>query len=186
MSTISSIPKISYIYNQPDDTWYPIAGIANTAGNYIWEGNHTFDNPVVFLDSLVSKAGLNNFLNPTARDAAITAPIPNGTICFVRQTNAGATINELQYYNNGWINLLSGKAATATLADSATILANTRTINGVSFNGSANIKTPSVTYVDSSNNLLAHRRIFVKNSTTPPTGAIDGASPQPGDLYFGW
>jgi hypothetical protein len=186
MSTISSIPKISYIYDLPSDTWYPLAGIANTAGNYIWEGNHTFDNPVTFLDNFVSKVGINNFLNATARDAAITAPIPNGTICFVRQTNAGVTINELQYYNNGWINLLSGKAATATLADSATALATARTINGTSFNGTANVKVPVVTYVDSANNLVGYRRIFVKNNTTPPTGAIDGAAPQPGDLYFGW
>lgn len=186
MATVSSIPKISYIYDEPSDTWYPIAGIANTAGNYVWEGTHTFDNPVTFLDSLVSKIGINNFLNPTARDAAITAPIQNGTICFVRQTNAGVTINELQYYNNGWVNLLSGKAATATLADSATVLANARTINGVSFNGSANIKVPAALYVDSSNNLVGHRRIFVKNNTTPPTGAIDGVAPEVGDLYFGW
>lgn len=168
MATISSTPKISYIYDEPSDTWYPIAGIANTAGNYIWEGNHTFDNPVSFLDSVISKAGLNNFLNPNARDAAITAPIPNGTVCFVRQNNAGTTINELQYYNNGWVNLLSGKAATASLADSATVLATPRTINGTSFDGSANVKVPVVTYVDSSNNLVAYRRIFVKNNTTPP------------------
>lgn len=185
MSTISNVPKISYIYDEPSDTWYPMAGIANTAGNYIWEGNHTFDNPVAFLDAVTARNGLNNFLNPTARDAAIPSPL-NGSVCFVRQNNAGTPINELQYYNNGWINLLSGKAAAATLADSATVLATARTINGVSFNGSANIKVPVVTYVDSSNNLIAHRRIFVKNSTTPPTGAIDGASPQPGDLYFGW
>jgi hypothetical protein len=186
MSTISSSPKVSYIYDQPSDTWFPLAGIANTAGNYIWEGNHTFDNPVSFLDTVVSKVGLNNFLNPNARDAAITSPIPNGTICFVRQDNTGATINEFQYYSNGWLNLLSGKATTAGVADSANILTTARTINGVSFNGSANVKVPSVTYVDSSNNLVAHRRIFVKNNTTPPTGAIDGTAPQIGDLYFGW
>lgn len=185
MSTISNVPKISYIYDEPSDTWYPMAGIANTAGNYIWEGNHTFDNPVVFLDTVTSRNGLNNFLNPTARDAAIPSPL-NGSVCFVRQNNTGTPINEFQYYNNGWVNLLSGKAATATLADSATVLATPRTINGTSFNGSANVKVPVVTYVDTSNNLIAYRRIFVKNSTTPPTGAIDGASPQPGDLYFGW
>jgi hypothetical protein len=186
MATISSSPKVSYIYDEPSDTWYPLAGIANTAGNYIWEGSHTFDNPVSFLDSLISKNGINNFLNPNARDAAITSPIPNGTICFIRQTNAGAALNELQYYSGGWVNLLSGKAATATLADNATKLATARTINGTSFDGSANVKVPVVTYVDSSNNLVAHRRIFVKNSTTAPTGAIDGQSPQIGDLYFGW
>ena len=163
-----------------------MAGIANTAGNYIWEGVHTFDNTVSFLDTLISKTGLNNFLNPAARDAAITSPIPNGTVCFVRQNAGGATINEFQYYNNGWVNLLSGNAATATTASTANALTTARTINGTSFNGTANVKVPVVTYVDSSNNLVAHRRIFVKNNTTPPTGAIDGASPQIGDLYFGW
>jgi hypothetical protein len=186
MATISSSPKVSYIYDEPSDTWYPLAGIANTAGNYIWEGNHTFDNPVIFFDTLISKIGINNFLNPAARDAAITSPITNGTICFVRQDASANTINQLQYYNNGWVNLLSGNAATATTATTANTLTTARTINNVSFNGSANIKVPSVTYVDSSNNLVGYRRIFAKNNTTPPTGAIDGVAPEIGDIYIGW
>lgn len=185
MATISSDPKTSYIYDAPSDTWYPLAGIANTAANYIWEGTHVFDDATQFYSTVIARAGLNNFLNPTARDTAIPTPT-NGIICFVRQDNTGTVINQLQYYFNGWVNLLSGKAATATLADSATALATARTINGTSFNGTANVKVPVVTYVDSSNNLVAYRRIFSKNSTTPPTGTIDGATPQIGDIYIGW
>lgn len=188
MATISSDPKTSYIYDAPSDTWYPLAGIANTASNYIWSGTHKFDNATEFYSTLISKVGLNNFLNPAARDAAITSPITNGTICFVRQDAAGAVINQLQYYYNGWVNLLSGNAATATTATTAGKLTTARTINGVSFDGSANVKVPVVTYVDSSNTLVGYRRIFSKNSGTanPPTGSIDGQAPQTGDIYFGW
>jgi hypothetical protein len=70
------------------------------------------------VSSVFARAGVNNFQNPAARDLALTAPV-NGTVCFVRQDAVGTQINELQYYFNGWVNVLSGNAATATFATTA-------------------------------------------------------------------
>lgn len=100
MSTISSSGKLGYIYDQATDTWHPIAGLVNTSANYQWSGTQDFSNTVTFQDVLNAKAGVNNFLNPTARDAAIPSPT-NGIVAFVRQTDSGTQINELQYYYNG-------------------------------------------------------------------------------------
>ena len=100
MSTISSNGKLGYIYDQATDTWRPVAGLVNTSSNYEWTGTQNFSNTVTFEQVLNAKAGVNNFLNPTARDAAIPSPT-NGIVAFVRQTDAGVQINELQYYYNG-------------------------------------------------------------------------------------
>jgi len=205
MASLSSSSKTSYIYDQQTDTWYPLSGIANTAASYIWSGTHQFSSATSFIGSVFARAGVNNFQNPAARDLAIPNPV-NGIVCFIRQNSTGTQINELQYFFNGWVNLLSGNAATATFAttagtattattatnatnaNTATALATSRTINGVGFNGTANIKVPGSLYVDSSNNYIANRRVFVKNSTTPPSGStpIDGVAPQIGDIYIGW
>ena len=100
MSTISSNGKLGYIYDQATDTWHPVAGLVNTSSNYEWSGTQNFSNSVTFEQVLNAKAGVNNFLNPAARDAAIPSPT-NGIVAFVRQTDAGVQINELQYYYNG-------------------------------------------------------------------------------------
>jgi len=100
MSTISNNAKVAYIYDQATDTWHPVAGFVNTSENYQWSGSNTFSSSVSFEDVVTAKAGVNNFLNPTARDSAITAPT-NGIVAFVRQDDAGNQINQIQYYYNG-------------------------------------------------------------------------------------
>lgn len=100
MSTISEIGKVAYIYDQPSDTWYPVAGYTNTSEPFSWSGVHSFSNTVNFNSVLNAKAGINNFVDPAARDAAITSPT-NGIVAFVRQTNTGAVLNQIQYYFNG-------------------------------------------------------------------------------------
>ena len=83
------------------DTFYAIGGNTNTAANYTWTGTQNFQNTVTFSDinSIVTaKAGVNNFLNPAARDAALTSPV-RGTICLIRQNASGSTVDEVQYYN---------------------------------------------------------------------------------------
>jgi hypothetical protein len=127
MSTISSTPKVAYIYDSQTDTWHPTAGAANTSENYSWSGEHTFNDSVTLNDVVVAKAGINNFQNPTARDAAIPSPA-NGTVCFVRQDNSGNSIRQIQYYSSTssrWVNYydaqLENKTANyvITLSDSA-------------------------------------------------------------------
>lgn len=115
MSTISSSGKIAYMYDQASDTWYPIGGNANTSSDYEWTGEHAFQNSVSFSQVLEARAGINNFLNPTERDTAIPSPV-NGVVAFVRQSNAGDIINELQhYYDSRW-----RKIGDATIVDQKT------------------------------------------------------------------
>jgi hypothetical protein len=55
------------------------------------------------LESLVAKKGINNYLNPAARDASITSPTA-GSICLIRQNAGGDTIHQLQFYNgSSWV-----------------------------------------------------------------------------------
>lgn len=103
MAAISDNPKPTFLYDQNTNTWYPIAGQVNLSANYDWTGVHNFGSSVSFTDVVNAKAGLNNFLNPAARDAAITSP-SNGIVCFVRQDAGGSVINQIQYYYNGaWV-----------------------------------------------------------------------------------
>jgi hypothetical protein len=94
MSTISSVGKVAYVYDQPTDTWHPVAGYANTTETYTWSGPHNFNNTVNFNSVLTAKAGVNNFQSEALRDAAIPSPI-NGIVVFIRDSN------QIQYYSNG-------------------------------------------------------------------------------------
>lgn len=100
MATINSDGKTAYIYNEANDTWYAISAAVNTNAEYTWSADQKFS-AAVTLDSVVNaKAGVNNFQNPAARDLAIPTPT-NGIVCFVRQTDGGDVINQVQYYYNG-------------------------------------------------------------------------------------
>ena len=116
MSTISSNGKVAYVYNESSDTWHPIAGAPNTTIDYSWSGTHNFGNDVSFADVVNAKAGINNFQNPTARDAAITSPSA-GTVVFVRQDNSGNSINQIQYYSStasAWVSAYDATLITKT------------------------------------------------------------------------
>jgi hypothetical protein len=118
MTSISSNGKVAYIYDQTSQTWFPIAGTTNTAANYDWTGVHEFSsNSVTFNEVLYAQGGVNNFQNPNARDAAIPSA-PDGLVCFIRQTNAGEQINQLQYYYSGvWRNIVGYSQISAKLTD---------------------------------------------------------------------
>jgi hypothetical protein len=104
MANISSSSKVAYIYDSGTDTWYPTAGLASTSADYDWTGDHSFASSTTFESVLSAKAGVNNFQNPAARDAALTSPA-NGTVVFIRQDASGSVINQIQYYANGtWVN----------------------------------------------------------------------------------
>ena len=98
--------KPGYIYNAADDTWYELSGKTDTSGTFEWAGLQTYLSAVTMLESLVAKKGINNYLNPAARDASITSPTA-GTICLIRQNSGGTTINEIQVYIGGsWTTVL--------------------------------------------------------------------------------
>jgi hypothetical protein len=106
MSTVSSSSKVAYMYDQASDTWYAVAGTANTNVAYTWNAAHTFGSIVTVNDVIRAKAGVNRFTNPTARNTVITSPV-KGTVCFVEQTDGGTDINQLQIYNGtAWVGML--------------------------------------------------------------------------------
>jgi hypothetical protein len=90
--------KPGYIYNAADDTWYELSGKTDTTGTFEWAGPHTHLSTITVLDHLFAKKGINNYLNPSARDASITSPVA-GTVCLIRQNSGGTVVNELQYYD---------------------------------------------------------------------------------------
>ena len=92
MGTISAVGKVGYIYDQPTDTWHPVAGYANTTETYTWSGPHTFSNTVNFNSVLNAKAGVNNFATESARDIALGVSPAHGTVVFIRD------LGQIQYY----------------------------------------------------------------------------------------
>ncbi len=117
MSTVSSSSKVAYMYDQTSDTWYAVAGTANTNVAYNWQAAHTFGSVVTVNDVIRAKAGVNRFQNYTARDTVITSPA-KGTVCFVEQTNGGTDINQLQIYNGtSWVGMLDTATLSTKTAD---------------------------------------------------------------------
>ena len=102
-TTFNYSGKPAFMYDQESDQWLQLGGAIDTSSAYTWTGVNAFSNDVSFTDSLTSKEGLNNFLNPAARDAAIASPV-HGTVAFVRQDSGGNTINQWQYYSgSAWV-----------------------------------------------------------------------------------
>lgn len=105
--------KPGYIYNAADDTWYELSGKTDTSGTFEWAGPHTHLSSVTIEDHLIGKKGINNYLNPAARDASITSPVA-GSICLIRQDGSGNTIHQLQFYNgSAWIPFIPAQAGNA-------------------------------------------------------------------------
>ena len=102
-TTFNYSGKPAFMYDQETDVWLQLGGAIDTSAGYTWTGVHAFSSDASFADSLTSREGINNFLNPAARDAAITSPV-HGTVAFVRQDAGGNTINQWQYYNgSSWV-----------------------------------------------------------------------------------
>ena len=98
--------KAAYVYNVADDTWYQVSGKTNISGTFEWTGLHTHLSNLTAVENFTAKKGTNNFLNPAARDAAITSPTA-GTVCLIRQNSGGTTVNEIQYYDGSqWRTLI--------------------------------------------------------------------------------
>jgi len=105
--------KPGYIYNAADDTWYELSGKTDTSGTFEWAGPHTHLSSVTMEDHLVGKKGINNYLNPSARDASITSPVA-GSICVIRQDGSGNTIHQLQFYNgSSWVPFIPAQSGNA-------------------------------------------------------------------------
>ena len=130
-TTYDNAGKPTYMYDSVGDVWYAVGGKVDTAAGYEWGGTNTYLNTVTFDDAVIATNGWNNFLNPAARDAALTSPV-RGTICFVRQDAGGSALNQIQFYN--------GSAWTANDGDINGVTAGT----GLSGGGTAGTVTLSI------------------------------------------
>ena len=155
--------KPAYMYDSVGDTWYAFGAKIDTASAYEWTNTQTFLNTVNFDATVNILDGFNNFLNPAARDAAITSPV-HGTICFVRQDAGGSPLNQIQYY--------SGSAWTANDGDISGVTAGT----GLSGGGTAGTITLSVdtAVVATTNNTLTMSGKTLDSATV--TGTLTAAA----------
>ncbi len=112
-TSFDSDGKAAYVYNLADDTWYQVSGKTDISGTFEWAGLHTHLSTLTTADHLNAKKGINNFLNPAARDATITSPVA-GSICVIRQDSSGNTINQLQYYTgSSWVAFIPSQTGNA-------------------------------------------------------------------------
>ena len=153
---IDSESKVAYIYSSATDKWHPIAGAVNTGAAYTWSADQQFSTTVTFESVVKAKAGVNNFLNPAARDLAFTgvsSENKKGIVCFVRNDSSGLSINQIQYFDGtNWrspsdstplLSKTNTATYTITLEDAGrTIIANSDTLNEVVV--PANSTTPFV------------------------------------------
>jgi hypothetical protein len=105
--TFDNSGKPTYMFQagatSTDGVWYAVGAKVDTAAGYEWAGTQTFLNTVTTDATVILRDGFNNFLNPTARDAALTSPV-SGTLAFVRQDAGGSPLNQIQYYNGtSWV-----------------------------------------------------------------------------------
>lgn len=107
MSDISNVGKIAYIYDQPSDTWHPVAGMTDASANFSWTGDHDFSSSsaVRFGQSVVARRGLNNFASTTDRNTAIPSPT-DGTLAIVLVNN----VMQVQIFNGGSWRLVGSNA----------------------------------------------------------------------------
>ena len=112
-TSFDSDGKAAYVYNLADDTWYQVSGKTDISGTFEWTGLHTHLSNFTTAEDSVAKKGTNKFLNPAARDSAITSPVA-GTVCLIRQDGSGNVINQLQYYSgSSWIAFIPSQTGNA-------------------------------------------------------------------------
>jgi len=105
--TFDNSGKPTYMFQagatSTDGVWYAVGAKVDTAAGYEWAGAQTFLNTVTTDATVILRYGFNYFLNPAARDAALTAPVA-GTLVFVRQDAGGSPLNQIQFYNGtAWV-----------------------------------------------------------------------------------
>ena len=144
-----------------DGVWYSVGAKVDTAAGYEWGGAQLFLNTVTTDATVILRDGFNNFLNPAARDAALTAPVA-GTLAFVRQDSGGSPINQIQYY--------SGSAWVANDGDISGITAGTG-LTGGGTAGTISIAVDTTVVATTSNTLTMTGKTLSAGTLTGTTNA---------------
>jgi hypothetical protein len=168
--TFDNSGKPTYMFQagatSTDGVWYAVGAKVDTAAGYEWAGAQTFLNTVTTDATVILRDGFNNFLNPAARDAALTSPV-QGTLAFVRQDAGGSPLNQIQYYN--------GTAWTANDGDISGVAAGTGlTGGGTAGSITISLDTTSVYVVPSQSG--QNGKYLTTNGTTSSWGTITGYS----------
>ena len=182
-TTFNYSGKPAFMYDQETDAWLQLGGAVDTSAGYTWTGVHAFSSDVTFADALTSTEGINNFLNPAARSAAIPSPA-HGAVSFIRQDAGGSTVNRFEYYNgSAWVandgdisgvtagTGLSGggTAGSVTLSVDTTFVAttsNTMTLTNKTISGSSN------TLTNIGNGSLTNSSITINGSSVSLGGSV--------------
>ena len=146
-----------------DGVWYAVGAKIDTAAGYEWAGAQTFLNTVTTDATVILRDGFNNFLNPAARDAALTSPV-QGTLAFVRQDAGGSPLNQIQFYN--------GSAWTANDGDISGVTAGTG-LTGGGTAGTISLAVDTTVVATTSNTLTMTGKTL---SAATLTGTLTAAS----------
>jgi hypothetical protein len=168
--TFDNSGKPTYMFQagatSTDGVWYAVGAKIDTAAGYEWAGAQTFLNTVTTDATVILRDGFNNFLNPAARDAALTAPVA-GTLAFVRQNSGGSPLNQIQFYN--------GTAWVANDGDINGVTAGTGlTGGGTSGTVTVSLDTTSIYVVPSQSG--QNGKYLTTDGTTSSWGTITGYS----------
>jgi hypothetical protein len=86
--TFDNDGKPAYMFKQgassSDGVWYAVGAKVDTSAGYEWTGANSFINTVSFDGTVTATNGWNNFLNPAARDAALTHQLEEQFVLFVK------------------------------------------------------------------------------------------------------
>ena len=104
MATVSNVGKVTYVFDEASDTWYPVAGMTDPSADFSWTGDHTFSQALVVNNSteisgdLVLKGSLNHFDSESQRDTVIPNPT-DGEFALVA---VAGVLQPQHYYNGAW------------------------------------------------------------------------------------
>jgi hypothetical protein len=161
--TFDNSGKPTYMFQagatSTDGVWYAVGAKIDTAAGYEWAGAQTFLNTVTTDAAVILRDGFNNFLNPAARDAALTAPVA-GTLVFVRQDAGGSPLNQIQFYN--------GTAWVANDGDINGVTAGTG-LSGGGTSGTVTLSVDTTVVATTSNTLTMTNKTLTSPVITTPT-----------------
>lgn len=119
MTTFSNVSKIAYIYDEPTDTWYPVAGMVDTSADIAWSGEHDFSGPLSVTNSVDVSGNFiaNGSFNYYSSIASLPSSSTNGAMALVLD----GSIVRPHFYQDGAWRLFGSNALLETKTSNYTI-----------------------------------------------------------------